>query len=132
MKKAIAFATVLIVILVFSVGTFAASFKAPGLHVKYQYNVHKTTATTTFYAQDKTKVGTYSYTLSARVMLNDGTEVVKKTKQGGVEYGKLPLYYKSKDATYSVVANASWKGDYGEAYVYYTTTDGPYSGRLTA
>ncbi|NLT12511.1 MAG: hypothetical protein GXY06_08910 [Clostridiaceae bacterium] len=77
-------------------------------------------------------VGTYSYSLRARVMLDDGTEVVKKTKQGGVEYGKLPLYYESSNASYSVVANASWKGDYGEAYVYYSTTNGPYSGKVTA
>ncbi|GEM_PF-4455762 len=40
MKKAITFATVLMVVLVFSVGTFAASFNRPGISVKYQYNVH--------------------------------------------------------------------------------------------
>ena len=127
MKKAIAFATVLIVVLVFSVGTYAATFKIPGLVVTYQKNIHKTTSTLRFYAQPDGIAGTYSYRMAALVLDKNGYTVKSAGKTGGQI---LALNYGSQDKVYSVSANAS-KGTCGQGAAEVVTTNGTYSKLLT-
>ena len=123
MKKAIAFATVLMVILVFSVGTYAATFKHPGFLVVYQTNIHKTTSTLRFYGQPDGIAGKYSYRMAALVLDKNGYTVKSAGKTGGQI---LALNYGSQDKVYSVSANAS-KGTCGQGAVEIVTTHGTWS-----
>ena len=127
MKKAIAFATVLIVVLVFSVGTYAATFKIPGLVVTYRKNIHKTTSTLRFYAQPDGIAGKYSYRMAALVLDKNGNIVKSAGKSGGQLIG---INYGSEDKVYTVSVNAS-SGTKGQGAAMVISTNGTYSKLLT-